>query len=77
MKIELYENIGIGFNSDFEPIITHYYDEVKNKNGEIIYDLEIDFIINVDKSLINVTLSDEHCDYKWVTKDSELLDGFI
>lgn len=20
---------------------------------------------------------DEHCDYKWVTKDSELLDDFI
>ena len=25
----------------------------------------------------DVTLSDEHCDYKWVIKDSELSDGFI
>ena len=29
LKRELFEEIG--FNSEFEPIITHYYDEVKNK----------------------------------------------
>lgn len=75
LKRELFEEIG--FDSDFHPIITHYYDEVKNKNGELIHDLEIDFIINVDKDSVNVLLSDEHCDYKWVTKDSELLDDFI
>ncbi len=75
LKRELKEEIG--FTDNFEPIITHYYDEVKEKNGELIHDLEIDFIINVDKTLINVNLSDEHCDYRWVTKDSELLDEFI
>ena len=75
MKRELFEEIG--FNSEFEPIITHYYDEVKNKNDELIHDLEIDFIINVNKSDVNVILSDEHCDYKWVNKDSELLDEYI
>ena len=71
LKRELNEEIG--FDSDFEPIITHYYDEVKNN----IHDLEIDFIINVDKENVNVVLSNEHCDYKWVTKDSELLDDYI
>lgn len=71
LKRELNEEIG--FDSDFEPIITHYYDEVKNN----IHDLEIDFIINVDKENVNVELSNEHCDYKWVTKDSELLDDYI
>lgn len=75
LKREIYEEIG--FNEEFQPIITHYYDEVKNKDGELIHNLEIDFIINVDKSLVNVSLSNEHCDYKWVTKDSELLDDFI
>ena len=75
LKRELYEEIG--FHEDFEPIITHYYDEVKNKNGKLIHDLEIDFFINIDKSVINVKLSNEHCDYKWVTKDSKLLDDFI
>ena len=71
LKRELYEEIG--FNYGFKPIITNYSDEVE-KN---IHNIEIDFVIDVDKSLVNVILSDEHCDYKWVTKDSELLDDFI
>jgi len=75
LKRELYEEIG--FDKDFEPIITHYYDEVKNINGKIVHDLEIDFIINVDKTLINIKLSNEHCDYKWVKRDSNLLDDYI
>ncbi|MBQ3021137.1 MAG: NUDIX hydrolase [Bacilli bacterium] len=75
LKRELKEEIG--FTDEFEPIITHYYDEVKEKNGELVHDLEIDFIINVDSSKFNVKLSDEHCDYKWVKKDSNYLDNFI
>ena len=75
LKRELYEEIG--FNVDFNPLITHYYDEVKEKNNELIYNLEIDFVINVDKTLFNVRLSNEHTEYKWVTKDSKLLDDFI
>ena len=71
LKRELQEEIG--FNNDFKPIISHYSDEIENN----IHNIEIDFIINVDKSLVNVILSNEHCDYKWVTKDSELLDDFI
>lgn len=67
----------IGFTDSFSPIITHYYDEVKEKNGELVHDLEIDFIINVDKSNVSVKLSNEHCDYMWVTKDSNYLDEFI
>lgn len=67
----------IGFTDEFEPIITHYYDEIKEKNGELIHELEIDFIVNVDSSRIDIKLSDEHCDYKWVTKDCEYLDEFI
>lgn len=75
LKRELMEEIG--FVKDFNPIITHYFDEVKEKNNELIHDLEIDFIINVDKSKVNVKLSEEHSDYKWVTKDSDYLDEFI
>lgn len=75
LKRELFEEIG--FQDDFEPIITHYYDEIKIKNENFIHDLEIDFIININKSSINIKLSDEHCDYRWVNKDSELLDDFI
>lgn len=75
LKRELMEEIG--FSEDFNPIITHYFDEVKEKNNELIYDLEIDFIINVDKTKVDVKLSEEHSDYKWVNKDSECLDNFI
>lgn len=75
LKRELFEEIG--YDSVFNPIITHYYDEVKEKNGELIHDLEIDFIVNVDSSKINIKLSNEHCDYKWVTKESDYLDEFI
>lgn len=67
----------IGFTDNFNPLITHYYDEVKEKNSEVIHLLEIDFLINVDSSLIDIKLSNEHCDYKWVQRDSDYLDDFI
>mgnify|MGYP004550571013 FL=1 len=75
LKRELKEEID--FTDNFEPIITHYYDEVKENNGELIHELEIDFLINVDSTKINVKLSNEHSDYKWLTKDSSYLDDFI
>ncbi len=75
LKRELYEEIG--FSEEFDPIITHYYDEIKNKDNELSHNLELDFIINVNKSSIKVVLSNEHCDYKWVTRNSDLLDDYI
>ena len=75
LKRELKEEIG--FEKEINPIITHYYDEVKEKNNELVHNLEIDFIVNVKKDEIEIKLSEEHCDYKWVTKDSEYLDDFI
>lgn len=75
LKRELEEEIG--FTENFKPVITHYFDEVKEKNNELIHDLELDFILDVDSSKLNIKLSDEHSDYKWVTRDSEYLDDFI
>ncbi len=75
LKRELQEEIG--FTNDFVPLITHYSDEIKEKSGKIIHNLEIDFIINVDSSSLNITLSEEHSEYKWVPKDSPLLDDYI
>lgn len=43
LKRELMEEIG--FIEDFNPIITHYFDEVKEKNNELIHNLEIGFIV--------------------------------
>ncbi len=67
----------LGFVDNFNPIITHYSDEVKQNGEEIVHDLEIDFIINVDKNNTHIRLSNEHSDYKWVNKESDLLDEFI
>lgn len=75
LKRELEEEIG--FTENFNPIITHYFDELKERNNELIHDLELDFIINVDSSKMDIKLSDEHSDYKWVTRGSEYLDDFI
>ena len=44
LKRELYEEIGVDL--EFQPIITHYYYEIKNKNSKQIRNIEIDFIIN-------------------------------
>ncbi len=71
LKRELKEEIGYDLVN--KPIITNYSDNIKNN----IHKIELDFIINVNKDDINVILSDEHSDYKWVTKDSDLLDDFI
>lgn len=75
LKRELQEEID--FVLETEPIITNYYDNIKEKDGKLIHYLEMDFIINVDRNKINIKLSDEHSDYKWVTKDSPHLDDFI
>lgn len=75
LKRELSEEIG--FTDLFSPIITHYSDEIENKNNKLVHNLEIDFIINVDSSKLKIKLSDEHSEYKWVTKDSKYLDDFI
>lgn len=75
LKRELKEEIGF---SDFDnPIITNYTDEVKEKSGKTIHNIELDFIIEANKENINITLSKEHTEYAWVSKESELLDDYI
>ena len=36
----------IGFNEDFNPIITHYTDEIKQKDGKMVHNIEIDFMLD-------------------------------
>lgn len=67
----------IGFEGTFEPIITHYTDEITENKNCFIHEIEIDFVIPVEKEKVQVKLSDEHIDFKWVKKDSPLLDDFI
>ena len=75
LKRELKEEICF---SDFDnPIITNYTDEVKEKSGKTIHNIELDFIIEANKENINITLSKEHTEYAWVPKESELLDDYI
>ena len=71
LKREIKEEIGITLTNEDIRVI-NYYDEIKN-NTHII---ELDFLININKE-VKIKLSNEHTDYKWLDKDSELLDEFI
>lgn len=71
LKRELKEEIG--FNKSFKAKMCSYDDEIKAD----IHHIEINFIIEVDKKDVDVKLSNEHTDYKWVKKDSDLLDEYI
>lgn len=73
LRRELSEEIG--FNDDFEPIIVNYSEEINIAKN--IHNIEIDFIINVDKSKVNIKLSKEHSEYSWVERNSDLLDNYI
>ena len=75
LKRELEEEIG--YTLDSIPIITNYFDEIKTFENKLVHNLEIDFIITVDKTKLNIKLSNEHSEYKWVKKDSKYLDNFI
>ena len=75
LKRELQEEIG--FNKEINPKIISYDDEVKEKNNTFIHNIEINFLIEVNKDDIDITLSNEHTDYKWATKNSDLLDEYI
>jgi len=37
---------------------------IKENNGYLVHDLEIDFIINASKSGVKVIISEEYCDYR-------------
>lgn len=75
LKRELKEELN--FTDEFEARIINYSDEIKEKNGYNYHIMEFDFLIDVDNQDIGINLSSEHSDYKWVTKDSDLLDDFI
>ena len=75
LKRELKEEIGYNLNTKDTKII-HFYDEIKEKSETYHY-IELDFLIKEKTKDINVKLSNEHEDYKWVKKDSELLDDYI
>lgn len=76
LKRELKEEIGFDLSNKTSKII-NYSDEVKEKNNKIIHIVELDFLIECDNANFNIVLSNEHTDYKWVEKDSRLMDDFI
>lgn len=76
LKRELKEEIGFNLLNNTCKII-NYTDEIKEKNNKIIHVIELDFLIECDNDSFDIVLSNEHTDYKWVEKDSELMDDFI
>ena len=75
LKRELKEEIGFNVNTE-EAKLVHFYDKIKEKEEKYHY-IELDFLIKVKSKNINIKLSNEHDDYKWVKKDSNLIDDFI
>ena len=78
MARELKEEIG--FNEEFNPIITHYTDEIKQKDGKMVHNIEIDFIIDVNKereqkSFLNCFYGEKKIDIK--LNSLVTLKGFI
>lgn len=71
IKRELKEELNLELNTNFNLI--GYSDELDNN----VYTLELDFLVYVDKDKIKISLSDEHSEYKWVLKDSPLMDDYI
>ena len=71
IKRELKEELNLELNTNYNLI--GYSDELDNN----VYTLELDFLVYVDKDKIKISLSDEHSEYKWVLKDSPLMDDYI
>ena len=76
LKRELKEEIGFNLLDNTCKLI-NYTDEIKEKNNKIIHVIELDFLIECDNNNFDIVLSNEHTDYKWVEKNSELMDDFI
>ena len=76
LERELSEEIGFK-NSLIEFFIVNYTDKISYKNEKTVHFLELDFIINADKNKLEIVLSEEHTEYRWVSKNSDLLDDYI
>lgn len=76
LERELNEEIGFkSFLGEF--FIVNYTDKISYKNEKPVHFLELDFIINADKNKLEIILSEEHTEYRWVSKNSDLLDDYI
>ena len=74
LKRELIEEIGFEICNNIR--LVYYYDEIKEKKEKYHY-IELDFLIKVDSKDINIILSNEHDDFCWINKDSNLIDEYI
>lgn len=75
LKREVFEETGISINADKVKIV-NLYDKIKEKEEKYHY-IELDFLIEVESKDLEIKLSKEHDDYRWVKSDSDILDDFI
>ena len=75
LKRELKEEVNYDLDIKKAKLI-NVFDEIKEKKETYHY-IEFDYLIEEKSKEINIKLSNEHDDYKWVKKDSDLLDDFI
>lgn len=72
---EVWEETGIKLNNnDLKIVSLNQYES--EKKDYIKCSVQINFVANF-KEMPNVTLSNEHVNYKWVTRDAEEIDEFL
>lgn len=75
LKREVFEETGISINADKVKIV-NLYDKIKEKEEKYHY-IELDFLIEVESKELDVKLSSEHDNYRWLKVESDLFDDFI
>lgn len=75
LKREIFEEIGVTIDTKKAKLV-NYYDKIKEKDRKYHY-IELDFLIKTRTKNLKIKLSNEHDNYCWAKKDSELIDDFI
>ena len=73
---EIKEESNISVEKD-HVLFIRYKEIIEEQNGALVRILLMSFLVEFDEDNIDVAISDEHMDYMWVDKDSNLLSNRI
>lgn len=73
---EVFEEIGINISGLTRKIVgISEYSSSKNNINK--YSVQLNYLVEVPTKELPISLSEEHINYAWATRDSSLVDGFI
>ncbi len=76
LRREIFEEVGIDVDP-FEKKIIGISEYSSHKPEGIKYSVQLNYVIEVPTKNLPITLSNEHTDFVWVTRNSEYVDEFI